>query len=167
MADKDAPFLKRWSKLKRSEPGEAPDINEANPVAEVDEAEQATEAAPPPDLPDIESLDAESDFTGFLQDGVPEQLKRAALQKLWRSSPELAVLDGLNDYDDDYSIVDAVVETVTSAYKAGEGYIDAVEKADRKNGDEQTPGGVAREPDEADEADDEPDEDAAGAQPED
>jgi len=166
MADKDAPFLKHWSKLKRPEPDKASDIDEANAAAKTDEAEKAAEADPPPDLPDIDTLDAESDFTGFLKDGVPERLKRAALQKLWRSSPELAVLDGLNDYDEDYSIVDTVVEAVTSAYKAGEGYIDDVEEeeAQTETKTEETPEGNTRE---ADDPEEEPDQDVVEAQPED
>lgn len=167
MADKDEAFLKRWSKLKQTDADKAPEIDEANAVANVDETEQATEDGSPPELPDIESLDAESDFTGFLKDGVPEQLKRAALQKLWRSSPELAVLDGLNDYDEDYSIADAVVEKVVSAYKAGEGYIDSVEKAQAETGTEQPPEGLSRETDDADEPNDELDQDDTEAQPED
>jgi len=82
MADKDAPFLKRWSKLKQAEAEAAPDIDEANAVTPMDGADDV-DAVPPPDLPDIDTLDAQSDFTGFLQAGVPEQLKRAALRKLF------------------------------------------------------------------------------------
>ncbi|MHA1598714.1 MAG: DUF3306 domain-containing protein [Alphaproteobacteria bacterium] len=126
MADKDAPFLKRWSEQKLAEPEDAPEIEEANAVT----ASEATEdMPPPPDLPDVDSLQSDSDYAVFLQDGVPEQLKRAALRKLWGSSPELAVLDGLNDYDEDFSIVDGLVETVVSAYKAGKGYVDEEEES--------------------------------------
>ena len=34
-----------------------------------------------------------------MREGVPEFLKKQALRKLWLSSPILANLDGLNDYD--------------------------------------------------------------------
>jgi hypothetical protein len=36
----------------------------------------------------------------------------------------LAVLDGLNDYDEDYSMIGMVVEEVTSRYKVGKGMVD-------------------------------------------
>lgn len=57
----------------------------------------------PEDLPDIESLDSSSDYTAFLKDKVPERLRKMALQKLWRSDPVFANLDGLNDYDEDFN----------------------------------------------------------------
>jgi hypothetical protein len=75
-------------------------------VEEVSDAEQ--EQVPPPDLPDIETLDKDSDFTPFLADGVPEVVKKLALRKLWGSDPVLANLDGLNDYDEDFTIIEAI-----------------------------------------------------------
>lgn len=56
------------------------------------------------DLPDIDSLSYGSDFSAFLQKNVPEHLHRLALRKLWTSNPVLANVDGLNDYDLDYTI---------------------------------------------------------------
>ncbi|MBD1549428.1 DUF3306 domain-containing protein [Roseibium aggregatum] len=56
------------------------------------------------DLPDIDSLSYGSDFSAFLQKNVPEHLHRMALRKLWTSNPVLANVDGLNDYDLDYTI---------------------------------------------------------------
>ena len=56
------------------------------------------------DLPDIDSLAYGSDFSAFLQKNVPEHLHRLALRKLWTSNPVLANVDGLNDYDLDYTI---------------------------------------------------------------
>ncbi|PTW60838.1 uncharacterized protein DUF3306 [Breoghania corrubedonensis] len=56
------------------------------------------------DLPAIDSLTARSDFTVFLQRNVPAHLHKLAMRKLWRSDPVLANLDGLNDYDTDYTI---------------------------------------------------------------
>jgi len=128
VADDKDPFLKRWSKQKLAdaepEGEEVTDLKEEQAVATVDENDAPPPEIDPADLPDIETLDAESDFTSFLQAGVPEQLKRAALQKLWRSSPDLAVLDGLNDYDEDFSLVEGIVKAVTSAYRPGKGYAD-------------------------------------------
>jgi hypothetical protein len=41
---------------------------------------------------------------------VPEELKNLALKKLWLSDPVLANVDGLNDYDDDFNVIDKVIE---------------------------------------------------------
>jgi len=62
---------------------------------------------------DIETLDYESDFTVFMNDKVPETLRRMALRKLWRSNPILANIDGLNDYDEDFT--DAATVFINSA----------------------------------------------------
>ena len=69
------------------------------------------------DLPPIDGLDKDSDYTPFLGDGVPEKLARAAMRKLWRSDPIFAFRDGLDDYDEDFTIIETIVKAVTS--KAG------------------------------------------------
>ena len=107
--DRDEQFLRRWSRRKID--GEA--IDETPPDADL--PDESVEIAPDgdvesedfdaevvADLPDIETLDKDSDYTGFLRDGVPEKLKKLALRKLWLSDPVLANLDGLNDYDEDF-----------------------------------------------------------------
>lgn len=93
--------LAKWSERKLAQaPSEATEtaahVEVTEPVA--DEAR----AEPPEDLPDIDSLDAESDFSVFMREGVPEDLKNLALRKLWRSDPVYANLDGLNDYDPEH-----------------------------------------------------------------
>jgi hypothetical protein len=80
-------------------------------------------------LPDIEELDAASDYTGFLAKGVPEHLARAALRKLWLSDPVFANLDGLNDYDQNFNLIDKVIQLADTNYKVGRGMIDADEAA--------------------------------------
>jgi hypothetical protein len=79
----------------------------------------ATEAEA--DLPPIEALDDSSDYSAFMRDGVSDKLRSAALRKLWRSNPVLANLDGLNDYDEDFSDAAVVVEGVKSLYRVGKG----------------------------------------------
>ena len=78
----------------------------------------ASPLAPAPALPPIDSLGIESDFTGFMQPGVDESLKRGALKKLF-SDPRFNVMDGLDVYIDDYSKPDpidpAIVRTLTQA----------------------------------------------------
>lgn len=80
------------------------------------------------DLPPIDSLDKDSDFTPFLGTNVPEFLKRQALKVLWRSDPVLANLDGLNDYDEDFSLaglVENVIAAARDAKQTGESAPDA------------------------------------------
>ena len=79
-------------------------------------------------LPSIDELTAESDYTGFLARGVPEALTKAALRKLWLSDPVLANLDGLNNYDEDYNVVDQIITAAQTSYRPGLGYLDEVEK---------------------------------------
>lgn len=74
------------------------------------------------DLPDIDSLGPHSDFAGFLRPEVPAALQQLALRKLWRSDPLLANLDGLNDYDSDFS-QGQLGEIVRTAYRVGTGLV--------------------------------------------
>jgi hypothetical protein len=55
-----------------------------------------------PSLPPLESLTIDSDYSPFMQTGVDEDVKRAALRKLLRD-PRFNVMDGLDVYIDDYS----------------------------------------------------------------
>ena len=68
-----------------------------------------------PPLPPVEELNAESDYTVFLTDKVPEAIRRAALRKLWTSDPVLANLDGLNNYDEDYNVIDTPISALQTA----------------------------------------------------
>lgn len=113
--DDGAPFLARWAArksaaLEKTRHGEAPSEREiAPPMTEDGPPGQEMEQAEPPvpeDLKDVdpECLDPETtDFSRFLKDDVPERLQRAALRRLWSSDETLANLDGLNDYDEDFT----------------------------------------------------------------
>ena len=74
-------------------------------------------------LPDIDALDADSDFTPFMQSKVPEFLRRRALQVLWRSNPVLANVDGLVDYGEDFTDAARVIEGMQTAYRVGKGFM--------------------------------------------
>jgi hypothetical protein len=130
MADADEEFLSRWSRRKRSDADENdPPAAEAVEAATSDEAaapEAADEAGDPEvvaRLPDIESLDESSDFSAFMAEGVPEALRRRALRRLWRLNPLFANLDGLNDYDEDFTIGASLAEGVKTIYKVGRGML--------------------------------------------
>lgn len=123
MARTDERFIGRWSRLKQKRrrrepgPGDVPKDESARP--EPADAQPATgeEETAALDLPDIETLDKDSDFTVFMKEGVPEALKRQALRKLWRSDPVFAVIDGLDDYDDDYRTAFVVAENLAKRLK--------------------------------------------------
>ena len=73
-------------------------------------------------LPDPEDLAPGADFSAYLRGAVPAALRRRAMRSLWRSDPVFACLDGLNDYDDDYT-GGALKETlVQTAYEVGRGF---------------------------------------------
>jgi hypothetical protein len=124
-------FLKRWSRQKMTKTDEAAqpddllvDGNEQASLPDIPEESAAnTENDPPPELPPIDTLDKDSDYTPFLGDNVPEELAQKAFRKLWTSDPAFANLDGLNDYDDDYSMLGMVETVVETAYKIGKGYV--------------------------------------------
>ncbi|MDR6771961.1 DUF3306 domain-containing protein [Azospirillum sp. BE72] len=113
-------FLGRWSRRKReTRTEEAPVETPIQPMVpeRVDGAPAAVPAeiaaAPPAadeeeapdlsDLPPLDSLDAGSDYTGFLRRDVPEELRRQALRKAWASDPAIAGFRGFAEYDWDYN----------------------------------------------------------------
>lgn len=95
---------------------------EVGPVMEPESAPGAVDAdTQAADLPDPEHLTYESDFSGFLKEGVSEEVRRMALRKLWRSNPVLANLDGLNDYDEDFR-KEAILGKLKTAYDSVKGF---------------------------------------------
>jgi len=98
MSDED--FLKRWSRRKRDVAKEeaartpAPDVAEAPEPSAPDETETQFD---PTSLPPIESITALSDVTAFLQTGVPAELTRAALRRVWTADPAIRDFVGLSE----------------------------------------------------------------------
>ena len=73
------------------------------------------------DLPPIDSLTKDSDFTPFFAQNVPDFLKRQAYRVLWRSNPIFNFRDGLDDYDEDFSLARLVGKIVSEgASKPGQ-----------------------------------------------
>ncbi len=149
MADPEDPFLARWSRRKRARDAESehPDTDartdapaDDKPPADAAEPGAAEPGTVEEELPDIDSLDKTSDFTVFLKEGVPEAIRRKALRRLWRTDPVLANLDGLNDYDEDFSAVGMVAEKLKTIYKVGKGYLDDDEAPDDERPGDEAPG---------------------------
>ena len=98
-------FLKRWSRLKREGGRDAEKAQAPAPRDEMAQEARA-DAAIPEDLEnfDAAALDPETaDFSRFVRDDVPGDIQRMALRKLLESDETLACMDGLNDYDEDFT----------------------------------------------------------------
>ena len=126
-------FYGRWSRRKRqAREGGVPPEDELVPGSvrsEVDSGDlpqlvpessgaDDTPAADEPvltdaDMPPLESLGDDDDYSGFMSPGVSEGLRNQALRKLFMSS-QFNVLDGLNDYDDDFRSFEALGDIITS-----------------------------------------------------
>lgn len=128
----DEGFLGRWSRRKaavRSDEAEAaPPADVVDEPSDEGQALSTDEAAEPAEfdvssLPDIDSLGPKSDFSMFMQAGVPAELKTKALRKLWRVKSELANLDGLIDYGEDLTGSFKVVDHLKTAYEVGRGFL--------------------------------------------
>jgi len=120
----DQEFLKRWSRRKTAARATTEATAPAELALPVPQADADPEASPSPEidpetLPDIDSLDKDSDFSVFMQNGVPDALRSRALRKLWLSDPAFNVVDGLVEYGEDYANIAAIAEKVQSVYKVG------------------------------------------------
>lgn len=128
MSRPDEDFLSRWSARKlQARAAPEPEIPAALPdpappadtVPEKSEAEILDELG----LPDPDSLVKGDDFKAFLGAGIPAQLRARALRRLWLSDPVLANLDGLNDYDQDFTDKATVRPDLKTAYRVGKGIL--------------------------------------------
>lgn len=109
-------LLGRWSERKRAaRTAERPEnAGEADSPASVDEplmerAEAPARELTDADMPPVDSLNEHSDFSGFLSPKVGEALRRQALRKLFHL-PSFNITDGLDDYDEDYTRSNVLVE---------------------------------------------------------
>ena len=113
-------FLRRWSRRKQKAAELAKEFAAQEPAPEkaetlaadkhVDEAvspaEPKRETAEDFDvesLPPIDSIGATTDIRRFLAPGVPAELKRAALQKVWRTDPAIRDFVGLSENSWDFN----------------------------------------------------------------
>lgn len=101
MAQEKENPLARWSRLKREAAREA---EASKPATAPGPAPRAGEA-PPPELPPLDRLTPDSDFSAFMDPRVDERLRRLALKKLF-SDPRLNIVDGLDDFAEDYTLLE-------------------------------------------------------------
>ncbi len=106
----DEGFLARWSRRKQEahvpvpEPALEPAPSQPVPSA-VAAQEVETKPAPMPELPSIDSLTVDSDFRVFLQQGVPDSVRVAALRRMWTLDPEIRdFVSPALDYAHDFNV---------------------------------------------------------------
>jgi Protein of unknown function (DUF3306) len=105
-------FLRRWSRRKRAaeaqvrEAGQSPESARAKTSAPSRSFEPDTTRSPafdPTSLPPIESITAASDVQAFLAPGVPVELSRAALRRVWMTDPVIRDFVGLAENQWDFT----------------------------------------------------------------
>jgi hypothetical protein len=133
--DEQEGFLTRWSRRKSEvRKGEVLPEPADEPEGEPQDAGQALQDAPPSgepvvpapgdeegqapaetatELPPLESLGEDSDYSAFMGEGVPQDLRQKALKKLFHS-PKFNVRDGLDDYDWDFTNPEPLGDIVTA-----------------------------------------------------
>jgi len=103
-------FLSRWSRRKtRAKQGEPEAASISAPQASAEAMPTPTQPPAPAPLPPIESLTPESDFSPFMRPDVDAGTRRLAMKKLFED-PRHNVMDRLDTYIDDYSMVDPLPE---------------------------------------------------------
>ena len=119
-------FYSRWSKLKdqerSSQQAEMQSELSADSHSSLDsmvdkqalpESSQEKYLLCDQDMPDLDSLDEDSDYSGFLSPGVSEELRKLALRKLFQGQC-FNVCDGLDDYDEEFTSFEKLGDIVTA-----------------------------------------------------
>jgi hypothetical protein len=121
MTDEKEGFLQRWSRRKQEEhePADTPVVPPlpslpAQTQAPAAKADAEGEPLDLSKLPPVESLTKESDFSVFMQQGVPADLRAQALRRLW-ATPEMAAPDLLDMHMWDYTGNDGIKPLVQPA----------------------------------------------------
>ena len=107
----DTDFLARWSRRKHHAATDK--IRQSKSESTPDDIVSETSAAlaqgenrlpfDPASLPTIESIGAESDIRAFLEAGVPDDLARAALRRVWSLDPAIRDFVGLSENSWDFN----------------------------------------------------------------
>lgn len=174
------PFLSRWARRKRiARTGGDPDaaLGESSPDGDelakaatetADSASAGVEGQAPAltdeDMPRVDTIDENTDMSGFFSPKVTQAVKQAALRKFFHS-PAFNVVDGLDDYADDFRSFEALGDIITSDMRSqmdreAERAREAAAEEARESGSDVTTNARAEEVAEAREADAEKAEDA-------
>lgn len=127
-----------WTRRREAVAAETRADTEAHEAAARAQTEAELEARSDEDLlaelnlPDPDTLVGGEELRRFLAAQLPQRLKRRALRALWRSNPVLACLDGLNDYEDDFTDAAVAQGAVTTLYQVGRGFAERVQEVVEK-----------------------------------
>ena len=116
------PFLSRWARRKeeaRLQPPETVREKGGDPKS------------PAPELPPIDQLTPESDFRAFFHPKVDENVRRAAMKKLF-SDPHFNVMDGLDTYIDDYSKTEPIPAAMLAGLKQAQNILQWAKEDEEK-----------------------------------
>jgi len=135
--------LSRWARRKRVARTDAADTAVGESTSEAQEITKAVDAgedSPAPeltdeDMPTLDGIDENTDMSGFFSPKVTQAVKKAALRKFFHS-PAFNIVDGLDDYDEDFRNFAALGDIVTSdmrgmAEREAERAREAMAKADQ------------------------------------
>jgi hypothetical protein len=104
MSEQENP-LSRWARLKQAAKAQ----EEVDPASLGSEAMAVSEAPfDPASLPSIASIVADTDIIAFLRKGVPADLTRAALRKVWASDPAIRDFIGIAENQWDFNDPNAI-----------------------------------------------------------
>ena len=113
-------FLRRWSHQKTvARAREQEEIEHAKHKPRENEPESPGDTPAPvvhktdADMPPLQTLDENSDYGQFLSPEVSDKLRRLALRKLFHM-PGFNIRDGLDDYDEDFTIFEPLGDIVTA-----------------------------------------------------
>ena len=121
-------MLSRWSRRKQQsqlETKQEDQLIENNlqglSKLETDQTENVDQLEPvvvltDEDMPAINTLNSDSDFSGFMSSGVSDELRNLALRKLFKA-PSFNIRDGLDEYDEDYTTFEKLGDLVTCDMK--------------------------------------------------
>ena len=134
-------LISRWSRRKHEAKAtsvEAESVKDA-PAAAEDVAENLPEDC---DMPPLETLDEDSDYSGFMSPKVSDGLRTLALRQLFRGSM-FNIRDGLDDYDDDFTKFTSLGDVVTAEMRRQMARLKDVDDEDLVEGSDDDQGNTA------------------------
>ena len=116
--EQDTGFMQRWSRRKIEVQSKTTEEleQEKNPAISVPAELKVEEYKTDADMPPIDQLTEESDFSDFLSPKVSELLRKQALRKLFQM-PSMNIVDGLDDYAEDYTKFEALGDIIPHEMK--------------------------------------------------
>ena len=117
-------FYSRWSKCKLQSKNnhhaennipvtDTPAVETMVDKAELSELSQENILLCDKDMPELDSLNEDSDYSGFLSPGVSDELRKLALHKLFHGQ-SFNLCDGLDDYDEEFTSFEKLGDIVTA-----------------------------------------------------